>query len=87
MKAGCRDSDLEVRGVGVRVPVRSIIFLVHFIQTSSGAQGVSHPTGTGRGALPGGKAHHSTPSRVEVKNVGPVYPLYLYTVTEYEVKC
>jgi hypothetical protein len=61
--SGSRDSSvgiatsygLDDQGVGVGVPVGSKIFLLHVIQTGSGAQAASYSMGTG-GSLPGGKA-------------------------------
>jgi hypothetical protein len=46
---------LDDRGVGVRVPVRSRISLLHVIQTGSGAHPASYPMGTG-GSVPRAKA-------------------------------
>jgi hypothetical protein len=43
------------RGVGVRVQVGTRLFLLHVIQTGSGAHPVSHPMGTGS-SFSGGKA-------------------------------
>jgi hypothetical protein len=62
---GSRDSSvgivtgygLDDRGVGVRVPVESNIFLsplIHIVQTGSGAHPVSYPMGP-RGSFPGVK--------------------------------
>jgi hypothetical protein len=46
---------LEDQGVGVRVPIQSKIFLLHVVQTSSGAHLTSYPMSTG-GSFPGSKA-------------------------------
>jgi hypothetical protein len=46
---------LDGRGVGVRVPVGSIIFSLHVVQTGSGVHPTSYPMGTG-GTFPGVKA-------------------------------
>jgi hypothetical protein len=46
---------LDGRGVGVRVPVRSRIFLLHVVQTDSEIHPTSYLLGTG-GAFPGAKA-------------------------------
>jgi hypothetical protein len=46
---------LDDRGVGVRVPVGQEFYLLHVVQTGSGALQASYPMGTG-GAFPRGKA-------------------------------
>jgi hypothetical protein len=46
---------LDDRGVEVRVPVGSRIFLLHVLQTGSGAHPDSYPMGTGD-SFPGDKA-------------------------------
>jgi hypothetical protein len=46
---------LHDRGVGVRVPVRSRISLLHVVQTGSGTHPASYSMGT-RGSFPGGKS-------------------------------
>jgi hypothetical protein len=42
--------------VGVRGPVGSEFFLLHVVQTGSGAHLASYPIGTGGGSFPGVKA-------------------------------
>jgi hypothetical protein len=62
---------LDGRGVGVRVPVGSIIFFFHVVQTGSGTHPASYPMGTGV-IFPGVKrsvreADHSAPTSAEIK--------------------
>jgi hypothetical protein len=61
------------RRVGFRVPVGWRTFLLHVVQTGSGAYPASYPVGS-TGSFPGGKtaggeADHSPPATAEVKEM------------------
>jgi hypothetical protein len=66
---------LDDRGVGVRVPVGS---LLHVVQTRSVAYPAPYPMGTGSSfpgvKWPGCEAYHSPPASVDVK-CGSIHPL------------
>jgi hypothetical protein len=73
-----RDSSFSIKIGRFRFLAGARLYLLHSIQTGSGAHPASYPMGTGGDFLGGVKAvrvfetEHSPPSSVEVKNGGAI---------------
>jgi hypothetical protein len=66
--------ELDVWRVGVRVPVGTIFYNLHVVQTGSGAHLATYHMRTGGGGspevkLPGREANHSRRTSAEIKNM------------------
>jgi hypothetical protein len=64
-------SELEERGVGVRVPIGSKIYLLHVAQTGCGVHLTFYPKGTGGSGVksPGREPDLSPPTSADVKKM------------------